>query len=190
MIRLAVDLELNQPSNSIISIGACAFNTETGELLDQFHEFVHTDEVLNPEIIKLTGIHQCDVDSAQDLGVVYQKLVGFKEKNKTHFMCCTWGAGDMPLLKDQVYKYAQANYLGRWDSSDWWQFGRTEMNVKNLHQALLESQGKSIQGGLKTSMRKWGVPFAGPAHNSLNDAQATAQFYCFLLQRLKTICQP
>lgn len=187
MIRLALDLELAQPSNAIISIGAVAFNTETGEILDRFHEYVYQDEIISEYIIKLTGITQDNVNTACTLGTVYEKLVNFKNKNKCHYQTVVWGAGDMRLLKEQVYNWNQSVFIGTWDSQNWWQFGRTEMNVKNIHQAFQESHGKSLQGGLAGSIKKYGVPFKGQKHNSGDDALNTAIIYCEILKKLKTL---
>lgn len=187
MIRLSLDLELAQPSNAIISIGAVAFNSDTGEILDRFHEYVYQDEIISEYIIKLTGITQKDVDSAETLGTVYQKLVHFKQKNKCHYQTVVWGSGDMRLLKEQVYKFYLEAYCGRWDSQNWWNFGRTEMNVKNLHQAILEAGGRNIQGGLAGSIKKYGINFKGQKHNSGDDALNTALIYCEILKKLKNI---
>lgn len=185
MIRIALDLELTQPENSIISIGAVAFDTETGEIKDKFHEYVYTEDKVSDYITQLTGITQSNVNNAQNIDVIYQELVRFKEKNDAHTQLVTWGAGDMKALKDQVYRFFQANYSGPWEQSNWWKFGYTEMNVKNINQAILEAKGLKTQGGLKTSMRKAGVPFEGPAHSADMDALNTAKFYCYFLNKLK-----
>jgi inhibitor of KinA sporulation pathway (predicted exonuclease) len=186
MIRLALDLELNQPSNSIISIGAVAFNSQTGEILDKFHEYVHTSEQISEYITKLTGITQDNVANASDIGQVYTKLNQFKDKYQTHYQTVVWGSGDMRLLKEQVHKHYSEIFCGSWDISDmWWRFGRTEMNVKNVHQAIREANEKTIQGGLAGSIKKYGINFRGQKHNSADDAENTALIYCEILKKLK-----
>ena len=49
---MALDLELNQPSKSIIQIGICIGNIQTGEILEKLDWIIKQPEEINPFITK------------------------------------------------------------------------------------------------------------------------------------------
>jgi len=53
---ICFDLELNQPSEKIIQLGAIAGNIQTGEILESLSAYINPGEPLDPKIITLTGI--------------------------------------------------------------------------------------------------------------------------------------
>ena len=80
----AMDLELNQPSNKIIQIGAVKFNILTGEVYDRLRTYVHIDEPLCTDesichIPKLTGITD---KILEEKGVTLHEA--YKELRKFH----------------------------------------------------------------------------------------------------------
>src|ERR1700688_4220861 len=92
-IFTSLDLEMNQPSQKIISIGATIGNIKTGEILDKLHVFVNPNEELNPFIVELTKIKQSDVDSAGTLEEAYLQLKEMHEKHKSFCNPIVWGGG-------------------------------------------------------------------------------------------------
>ena len=72
---LSLDLEMNQPSNSIIQIGACIGSLATGTIVDQISIPINAQESLSPYITQLTGLTQEQVDNGLTLQQGYTKLM-------------------------------------------------------------------------------------------------------------------
>ena len=66
-IFTSLDLEMNQPSRKIISIGVVVGNIRTGNILEKLNVFVNPREKLITRIKDLTKITQEDVDSGYTL---------------------------------------------------------------------------------------------------------------------------
>jgi len=186
MIRVSLDLEMNQEPTGgtpIIQVGACIFNSETGEIIDKFDQYVKSKTIITPYINNLCGIHQRHIDAAQELNRVYWDFVEFMQKHpKCIRQLVTWGGGDRAELKKQLIDWYVDNegcYI-----EELWKLGYTEMNVKNIHQYLREKEGKSTQGGLARSMLKYGLQFEGTKHNALDDSINTAKIYCHMLNHV------
>ena len=176
-IFTSLDLEMNQPSQKIISIGAVVGNITTGEILERFHVFVNPKEVLNPFIIELTKIKQSDVDQAGDLANAYLDLKLIHEKHKSFINTITWGGGDSQEIGNQL---KQEGY----DFDDWC-FGRRWIDVKTLFISWRLANGSQIQGGLARAMTKVGLKFQGQKHNARDDAENTFRMYVKMLEMLK-----
>ena len=73
-LLVSIDLEMNQPSEKIIQVGAALGNVRTVEVTSRFDVNVNPNEALDSRIIRLTGIRQSDVDNAGSLLQAYQKL--------------------------------------------------------------------------------------------------------------------
>lgn len=176
-IFTALDLELNQPSRAIISIGAVVGNITTGEILEKFHVFVNPHETLDPFIIELTKIQQADVDGGYSLEDAYLLLKAVHEKHNSFINPVTWGGGDSQELRDQLEK-KNPNFEG-------WCFGRRWIDTKTLFVSHRLAGQKPIQGGLAKSMTKVGLAFKGQKHNAMDDALNTFVMYRTMLQLFK-----
>jgi inhibitor of KinA sporulation pathway (predicted exonuclease) len=176
MIRIALDLEMEQPCNTIIQIGACAFNSKTGEIIENFCQFIKLGKPLSEYIRSLTGITDAQLETGTDLVTAYHALISFHKKHDTHRQLVCWGAGDGHALRRQLFDIKP--------DLDW-ELGRTEMNVKNLHQAIMEANEVSLQGGLAKSMTRHGIHFQGTKHDAVHDSVNTARLYCHLLKNLR-----
>jgi inhibitor of KinA sporulation pathway (predicted exonuclease) len=170
MVRISIDLEMNQPSGRIIAIGAVAFN-DNG-IVDTFHEWVNPNEPLNDFIRTLCHV-DVDLGSMDQLDDVYDKFKIFVEKHGCHRQAIAWGGGDCRTLKQQI------------SASKDWCLGRTEMNVKCLVQAILHSRGVKVQGGLSKSLGKFGLKFQGTKHRADSDALNTALLYLKIISLFK-----
>jgi inhibitor of KinA sporulation pathway (predicted exonuclease) len=172
-LLVALDLELNQPSNRIIQIGAVVGNIRTGRVLARFDSKVNPYETLDPRIIKLTGIKQQDVDNAPNLASAYEALRAWLLPYQAERVLnpITWGGGDSDMLREQ---------LGLDNES--WLFGRRWIDAKTIFVAWRMAQGHEHQGGLAKSMTKLGLAFDGRKHNALHDAENTFLIYRALLK--------
>lgn len=178
-IFTSLDLEMNQPSGKIISVGAVVGNIKTGEILENFHAFVNPHEELSPFIIELTKIRQSDVDQAGSLMEVYLQLKAIHEKHKSFINPIVWGGGDSQELKNQLLQeYGQIQGFE-------WRFGRRWIDAKTLFISWRLAHGLPIQGGLARSMTKVGLKFEGQKHNSGDDAYNTFRMYRAMLSNFK-----
>jgi inhibitor of KinA sporulation pathway (predicted exonuclease) len=176
-IFTSLDLELNQPSEKIISIGAVVGNINTGEILDRFHIFVNPQEELAPFITKLTKIEQSDVDSGVTLIDAYTQLKAIHEKYGSFINPITWGGGDSQKIRKQLEKES-------YNLSDWC-FGRRWIDAKTLFISWRLANGSQVQGGLAKAMTKVGLQFQGQKHNAEDDAKNTFRIYVKMLEILK-----
>jgi inhibitor of KinA sporulation pathway (predicted exonuclease) len=172
-LLVSLDLEMNQPSQRIIQIGAVIGNIRTGEIISRFDSKVFSNEELNPEIIKLTGIKQAEVNSAPTLRQAYESLQHWLDPfaNERVLNPVTWGGGDTETLRGQLQ-------LDR----ERWLFGRRWLDSKTLFSAWRMAQGRELQGGLGRAMTKLGLTFQGRQHNALHDAENTFRIFHALLQ--------
>jgi len=184
-ILISIDLELNQPSGSIIQIGAVAGNIVTGEIVDRFTTFVNPGEKLGDcregmSITDLTGIEQDDVDSACDIYDAYAYLKEFVDKNQAFINPITWGGGDSECLRNELLKY-NADYFKSID----WIFGRRWIDAKTLYISWRLANGKDPVGGLGKALTRVGLKFNGRKHNALHDAENTFIIYKRMLDLFK-----
>ncbi len=176
---VSLDLEYNQPSKRLIQIGAVIGDLTTSAVADRFSVFVNPAEALAPEIVKLCGIQQRDVDNAPDIHEAYRRLVTWLKpyKNRRSLNPLTWGGGDSEDLRGAVG-------LSREDLSTW-VFGRRWLDVKTVFNAWRAAHQRPGDGGLAKSMTKLGLAFQGRRHNALDDAENTFVIYMALLAQFK-----
>lgn len=166
------DLEMNQPSGSIIEIGAVVVSLDTKAILSEYRRIINLpdEETLAPDITKLTGITETDlVFSGVDLRTANEEIMQLVDRYDVCYMPVTWGGGDLRALRDQ---------LGIKD--DKWVFGRRELDVKTLYQTMMIANGKRFSNGLSRAMAVVGLQFKGTKHRALDDARNT----WYMLERL------
>ena len=174
-IFTSLDLEMNQPSGTIISLGAVVGNIDTGEILEKLSVIVNPKEQLSEFIIGLTGITQDQVNNGVTLEEAYLTLKAMHQKYNSFRNPITWGGGDSKEILDQ---------LGMDQEDENWCFGRRWIDAKTLFVSWRFANGLSIQGGLKNACNKIGVKFQGPAHRADLDALNTFHAYRVMLQKL------
>jgi len=193
-IWTAFDLELNQPSNKIIQIGAVKFNIETEEVYGRFNVLVKIDEPLQRDpaivdIVQLTGITEERL--TEDGITLLEAYKGLASFHKAKVMLdgkeqagmvnpIVWGGGDSRTLRTQVEEL-----IGSWKESDHYCFGNREIDLKSFHQMLQIANNKPFAGGLSKSFHKWGGQFKGRAHDAEVDAFNTAMFACLIFKQLQ-----
>lgn len=171
---LSLDLEFNQPSNTIIQVGAVVGNIETGDILESLCIETSCGEQINPEIVKLTGVTQEQVDNGASLTEAYRALKTLHTKYDCFRNCLTWGGNDSLMLRNQ---------LGLDD--DRFLFGRRHIDAKTLFVSRCFARGERHQSGLARSMRRMGLNFEGRKHNAKDDALNTFRIYIELLKEFK-----
>ena len=174
---VSIDLEFNQPIKRIIQIGCVIGDLTTGQVVDRFSIFINPAEALAPEIVKLCGIKQADVDSAPDIKEAYRQLTIWLKPyaGQRSLNPLTWGGGDSEDLR-------LALAMDREDR-DTWVFGRRWLDVKAVYIAWRAAHQRPGDGGLARSMSKLGLAFQGRRHNALNDAENTFAVYIALLKQ-------
>lgn len=180
MKLLSLDLEMNQPSGTIIQIGACVFDTKNCKIISEFNKFIFTNEQISKEIEELTGINQEQVSRGADLKSAYLELCEFRRKNQANKQMITWGDGDFRTLKDQVYKaYKQNEDAFKWD------MGFRFFDVKTIYQAYRIAKESPLKSGLSNSMKNLNMEFEGRQHDALCDAKNTAKIFCELIWKFQ-----
>lgn len=187
-IFTALDLELNQPSNKIIQIGAVVGNILTGEVIDKFNIIVNPHEQLGycnditKSITDLTGITQEQVDAGVELEEAYLQLKAFHEKHKAFINPVTWGGGDSNEIREQL----QSNLvLSEGQQMPSWCFGRRWIDAKTLYIGLRLSNQKPPTGGLARALINMGLKFEGRQHDALDDAYNTFRIFYALLNKFQ-----
>jgi inhibitor of KinA sporulation pathway (predicted exonuclease) len=177
MKLLSIDLELNQPSQKIIQVGACVFRKKDGVIIDKFMVYVNPQEKLAPEITKLTGITQDQVEThGYSCKEAYFKLKQFAKKHKVFKNPILWGSGSW---NDALHLYKEA------DPGEPNFMGHRVLDVKTLYQMYRIENGEKVKGGLEDAIKELGLTFEGKSHNALWDAINTVKVYNFLSAKLK-----
>lgn len=177
-VFMSFDLELNQPSGKIISIGYIIANLKTGEILLEKDVFVKIDEAISEFITKLTDITDETCQNGVSLTEAYEIL----EKDHLEYKCwwnpIVWGCGDSRCLKMQLGEYLKGKkYI----------FGDRELDTKTIVQTISLAKGLKFRGGLAKSMIKFGLKFEGTKHHSMDDAKNTFLLYKKLCDLLNNV---
>jgi len=172
MKLMAIDCEMNQPSNKVIQIGAVIFDSDNCQLIDSLRIYVNPYEKLSDEIIKLTRITQEQVDGAGPISSAYRQLMCWSAKHKVFRNPVVWGSGegnDSTAIYDQVRTedptFKDENFMGH-----------RVLDVKTLGQARSIVQHGDVAGGLQVYLnrmgQRWDARFGEP-HDALADALNT-----------------
>lgn len=169
---ISLDLELAQPSGTIIQVGAVVGNLKTGEILETLENHIYVYETLDPFIIKLTGIKQHQVENGISLFEAYKNLTDLFKKYDCFRNAVQWGSGDTRCLKKQLNIKDDEMFL----------FGRREIDVKTLFVSYRFMKEQHHQAGLAKACNILGIPFIGRKHNAKDDSYNTFLVYRKLLQ--------
>jgi inhibitor of KinA sporulation pathway (predicted exonuclease) len=180
-IVCALDLEMNQPSGTIIEVGYTIGDMYTGEVLLKKGLIVNPGEVLREDIVKLTHITQDMVEAGTTLEQAYKECVTDCERLGARKQPVEWGGGDIRTLRQQAWEKDSNILVNNWS------FGYTTMNIKCIVQGILGAHQKSTQGGLARSLVKFGLKFQGVRHRAIDDSLNTFLLYVELLKRLNVV---
>ncbi len=180
MKLIAVDLELTQPNQKIIQIGAVVFDPASGKLIETFNEYVNPGEEISPYITDLTGITNDHVKNAYDIKFNAVALSSLKARLEINKIGVVWGAG----LSNDIRKIYDESGLEN-------PFSNRIIDVKAIYQMLANASGGDMKRdiGLKRACDFVGIGFnnnLGMEHNALGDAFNTMRLYLFLSRILKS----
>lgn len=185
-IYLSLDLEMEQPSQEIIQIGACVGNIKTGEILGTIRIYTIPFLPLSSFITQLTGITQ-EIMDEKGLPLIegYKQLVTFKDSFKdVNCNAITWGGGDTLELKTQVFAEYNKTTPGPGLA---WPFGRRWVDIKTWFQFRQLAKDEKQQAGLAKAMIKCGLNFKGRKHDAMDDAVNTFRLAHKLVEDFKKI---
>lgn len=179
-IFMALDLEMNQPSENIIEIGYSIGNIKTGEILLTKSLLVDPGEGLNPYIENLCNVSFADetrriIPRDADLYEAFRQMVQDHKEYQCNVNLVTWGCGDTEKLRSSLDEVIQ------------WPFGRRYTDVKTLSCEILRAQNRNIAGGLSKSMNKHALKFEGTKHQADDDAKNTLRLYFKLNKMLEKL---
>ena len=169
-----IDLEMNQPSGTIIQVGYCVGSSDSGQVLARGSWDIHTTEQISEYITQLTGITQERVLNGVPLQQAYTELCNIHKEHQCFRNLGQWGQGDSYALMQQLGLYGNT-FLG----------GRRTIDVKTLYVAYRVFTVGKVVGGLANSLKKLGKPFEGVNHDAGDDAYNT--FRMFMALKEKTI---
>jgi len=185
LIFWGLDLEMEQPSNEILSIGVSiwvpnsdgTFKTNTMDFL------ITPSQPVSEFIQKLTGLTDDQFNWTIPREECFSIFANVMHQNqelaesngfKWHREPITWGAGDLHLLREQLPKLEKLNFMGR-----------RFIDVKSMCMLERVYEGKSISGkmSLRSGLSQYDLNFQGAAHNSSVDAYNTMALFHAILDR-------
>ena len=172
---LALDLELNQPSNKIIQVGITIGNRK--QIPVQYFKaswIVDPREHLRPDIVELTGITEERIlAERKSLSYIAEEIQGYIRTMDCFVNPVTWGGGDsIELLKE--FEDLGIHFPC---------FGRRWVDVKTIHQYLQITEGKNPKASLRSALARWNLKFDGRQHDAGDDAYNTLKLFFYLLDR-------
>lgn len=176
---IGLDLEMEQPSGEILSVGISLLNTvEPLSTTENF--YVKPTLPLSDFIKELTGLKESDFESCQsrhiDLKRVAMMLDELIENCGYSDELIVWGSGDVETLRKEFIE----NEIRV-------PFSRRYINVKPIYvfDRLISGLSSNKRTGLSTALNYHKMKFEGNAHNSADDALNTVKLYKKLLDKHK-----
>lgn len=178
---VALDLEYNQPSGTIIQVGVAI-----GSASQSQQEYVvrcwnlKVDEPISEFITQLTGITDEVCRAGVSLAQCAAELGELLNAHAVFVNPVTWGGGDST---DLLNAFAQAQVAFP-------HFGRRWIDVKTWATLLSLARtptGKVQQGGLSKAMARYKLQFLGEAHRADVDAFNTLRLFFAILARQRTL---
>lgn len=175
---ISIDLEMNQPTGTIIQIGYVIADVKTRKLKISKSIIINTLEEIHPEIERLTGITQDDVDNSEyALSDAYRELCEDMNKFQVTKHPLQWGTDHFELRN-------QLNIS--WEE---YTFRRRAHDIKSLYQLYQMSKPNSktisgLQRSLKQLDMEWDNKFGKP-HDALADAYNTLLTYFKIADKMR-----
>jgi len=172
---IALDLELNQPSNKVIQVGVAIGNAQ-----QKSEEYVVKKWYLNPNepidkfITELTGITNGNISSySVSHTTVARELTELIKEYNPWLQPVVWGYDDAGQLRREFEKHSVEfkHFGGRW------------LDVKTIHNFMMFSKNESPRGSLKEAMSRYNSVFEGQEHRADIDAQNTLKFWFDLMRK-------
>jgi len=176
---IALDLEMNQPSNNIIQVGVAL-----GSRMQSNEEWLVRQWLLDPlepvaePITALTGITNEDIRTQSvSWRQMACELGALLDEHKPFINPVAWGSDDSAELLAGMRKR----------DIDFPYFGRRCVDVKTVHSFIALTQGKNPSGGLSRTMGQYKLQFLGQQHRAHHDAFNTLRLFIRLLERQENL---
>lgn len=176
-----IDLEMNQPSGTVIQIGSVHLNMNTGEITRRLSIITNPGELPCSRISALTGISPEQVSEGMLLIPAIQKLW---EDAGTKVRLGAWGK-DWKWVTQNVVHYAlhdpkRHNPLPHPDII----LGKS-LDMQSFYRTLMILRGDKKKPGLKVTAKNLGVEWEGSEHDAQDDAYMTAKVWWAIAQSLR-----
>lgn len=175
---------MNQPSNDIIQVGWCVWDTVAQQSLVSKSYYVLTPDPIDPFITELTGITDKDI---ADKSISLWNAISIMLADHKAYNCwinpVVWGHGDVKAIDAQLERQGASGDPARKALKK--AFGRRIIDVKTF--AVMDSvaNGRKIAGGLESYLTRYGLQFDGRAHDAGADAFNTARIFQYFLNKTK-----
>jgi inhibitor of KinA sporulation pathway (predicted exonuclease) len=173
---ISLDLELDQ--GDIIEVGVvCGSPSDPTSLWEKRSWLVlpKGERPISEVITRLTGITQEMIDQqGVDHYTLRSELVDFIHGQGAFVNPVQWGLGDAQELLEELDDTTGSHPPI---------FGRRVIDVKHFYLFIEAANGRSLSGGLRSSMGKYGLEFQGTPHRAVPDAFNTLRFFFYLLSR-------
>lgn len=173
MRMIIMDLEMNQPSGTIIQIGACVIDTQKKGVDSKFDSVCNPGELPSEFITGLTGITRSDVQNAPPIHDVLTSFWDWAREVKAGKRMGAWGK-DIPILQR-----ASALYKIRYV----WPKQYDIKQYVNLH--IHFHKREKLGMGLEKCLELYGIEFEGKQHNAYCDAYNTALLLNKVIEEIK-----
>ena len=178
---VALDLEYNQPSGTIIQVGVAigsASQSQQDYVVRRWD--LRVEEPISEFITQLTGITDEDCRAGVSLTQCAEELGSLLREHEVFVNPVTWGGGDST---DLLRAFAQVQV-------EFHHFGRRWIDVKTWATLLSLARtptAKVQHGGLSKAMARHKLQFVGKAHRADVDAFNTLRLFFAILERQRVL---
>lgn len=177
---IVMDLEMNQPSNKIIDIGAVFVDLKQKKIVSIFDELCNPGELPSDFLMRngmtvteLTGISPEMVSAARSLKEVLIDFWAFVEKCNCGAFVTAWGRDVSEIIEQSNELSVAMPRVNEFDLKKFTSFFRSAKGIKG-------------KGGLHNAIEAFGLTFQGKAHRGLADSENTAFLMMKLFNQLET----
>lgn len=184
---VALDLEFNRPSRTIIRIGAVVGDMQSGNIDSGFSCLVNPGGPLNQRIAALAGIDQDVADAAPTVDDAYLQMASWLKpyERSRSLIPLVWGKSASAVL---------CAAIGLQPSDEEWCFSARANNVKQFYAlvrghpalcAVLMKFGLEtlLVGSLESTVARVGLTFEGQPHNAMYRAANIFRVYRALVHQ-------
>jgi len=172
---IALDLELNQPSNKVIQVGVAIGNVDQNPkdyIVKKW--YIDPKEPIDNFITGLTGITNGNISSySVSHTTVARELTELIKEYNPWLQPVVWGYDDAGQLRREFER----------NNVEFKHFGGRWLDVKTIHNFMMFSKNESPRGSLKEAMSKYNSVFEGQEHRADIDAQNTLKFWFDLMRK-------
>ena len=173
MRLIVLDLELNQPSRTVIQIGALQLDLASQRVGGTFDQLCNPGELPNPYISDLTGIQPDAIERAPPFALVVDSFWRWCRDAKVGLQMLAWGE-DVELLAEQ--SRAAGVVPPKLRTHDLRETAKLFRAVR---------PGCRVSGGLLDTLGIFGLDFEGVQHRALDDAHNTGRLACRFFRMLR-----